>query len=34
MHEKGIATVHLIDGKLVEVDPDGTRRELGGLRRT
>lgn len=31
LHERGIATNHLIDGRLVRVHPDGHREDLGPL---
>lgn len=31
LHERGIATNHLIDGRLVRVHPDGRREDLGPL---
>jgi hypothetical protein len=29
LHARGIATTHLIDGRLVRVHPDGRREDLG-----
>ncbi|MEM9452902.1 MAG: hypothetical protein AAGF11_01900 [Myxococcota bacterium] len=29
LHERGIATTHLIDGRLVKIHPDGRREDLG-----
>lgn len=31
LHRRGIATTHVIDGKLVQIHPDGRREELGPL---
>jgi hypothetical protein len=31
LHERGIATNHLIDGRLVRVHPDGRHEDLGPL---
>lgn len=33
LHARGIATTHLIDGRLVRVHPDGRREDLGVPRR-
>ena len=33
LHARGIATTHLIDGRLVRVHPDGRREDLGAPRR-
>ena len=31
LHDRGIATTHWIDGRLVRVHPDGRREDLGAL---
>jgi hypothetical protein len=31
LHSRGIATTHLIDGRLVRVHPDGRREDLGSV---
>lgn len=33
LHARGIATTHVIDGRLVRVHPDGRREDLGVLSR-
>lgn len=34
LHERGIATTHWVDGRLVRVHPDGRHEDLGALDRS